>query len=357
MKKFRNMAVGLLVIGFSLVITLCTYYNINMSKVSKNDTSKEIIIENGASIDSIAKNLKENNLIKNITIFKVYTYISSKTNLKAGSYELKENMGVKNIVDILENGSTKQGEGMTLKEGENIRTLATLISDKTNNEYDDVLSYVNNNEYINTLIDKYWFLTEDIKNNDIYYSLEGYLYPNTYSVSDNTSIEKIIKMMLDETDKQLTKYKSDIENSNLSIHEIMTLASIVELEVANKDDRKAVAEVFYNRLSSKSFPTLGSDATSYYGAKIDKWDVGKLTSKELNDCSNKYNTRCATNIGLPVGPIGNPSIESIEAVLYPDNHDYYYFVNDCDGKLYMTKTQIEHNNTINKLKNEGKWCA
>ena len=163
--------------------------------------------------------------------------------------------------------------------------------------------------------------------------------------------------MLDETDRQLTKQKDSIDSNSLDIHNILTLSSIVELEVANKEDRKAVAEVFYNRLNSKSFPTLGSDATSYYGAKVDDWTTGRLTSKELNDCSNKYNTRCPSNIGLPVGPIGNPSIESIEAVLHPEEHKYYYFVNDCDGKLYLTKTQSEHDNTINKLKKENKWCA
>lgn len=356
MKKFRNIAVGLVVIMFTFIITLCTYYNINMSRVSNNDNVKEVTIDEG-SIDSIARNLKENNLIKNVTIFKVYTYLTNKTNLKAGVYELKENMGVKKIVDILENGKTSNGGDITFKEGINIRMVAKLISENTNNDYEDVLTYINNKEYIDTLISKYWFLTEDIKNTNIYYPLEGYLYPNTYSISKDSKINTIIELMLDETDKKLTEYKTDIESNSLSIHEIITLASVVELEVSNKDDRKSVAEVFYNRLNSKSFPTLGSDATSYYGAKIDKWTSGKLTSKELNDCSNKYNTRCPTNIGLPVGPIGNPSIESIEAVLHPEKHNYYYFVNDCDGKLYMTKTQNEHNNIINKLKRENNWCA
>ena len=356
MKKFRNIAVGLVVIMFTFIITLCTYYNINMSRVSNDDSIKEVTIDEG-SIDSIARNLKENNLIKNVTIFKVYTYLTNKTNLKAGVYELKENMGVKKIVDILESGQTSNGGGIVFKEVINIRMVAKLISENTNNDYEDVLTYMNNKEYIDTLISKYWFLTEDIKNTNIYYPLEGYLYPNTYSISKDSKISTIIELMLDETGKRLNEYKTDIESNSLSIHEIITLASVVELEVANKDDRKSVAEVFYNRLNSKSFPTLGSDATSYYGAKIDKWTSGRLTSKELNDCSNKYNTRCPTNIGLPVGPIGNPSIESIEAVLHPEKHNYYYFVNDCDGKLYLTKTQTEHNNIINKLKKEDNWCA
>ena len=221
----------------------------------------------------------------------------------------------------------------------------------------DIIEKVNDEKYIDTLINKYWFLTNDIKNKNIYYPLEGYLFPDTYNVMKDTDIKDIITKMLDETDNKLSKYKDSITNNKLSIHEIITLASVVELEVANKDDRKSVAGIFLNRLDSKYFPTLGSDATSYYGAKIDDWSTNRLTSVELNDCSNKYNTRCAYNKGLPVGPIGNPSIESIEAVLNPEKHNYYYFVNDCKGKLYMSKNETEHNNIINKLKKENNWCA
>ena len=265
-------------------------------------------------------------------------------------------MGVKKIVSLLEEGKTNENN-ITFKEGINVRGIAKLISKKTNNSYDSVIALMNDNNYIDELISKYWFLTNDIKNKNIYYPLEGYLFPDTYNVMKDTDIKDIITKMLDETDNKLSKYKDSITNNKLSIHEIITLASVVELEVANKDDRKSVAGIFLNRLDSKYFPTLGSDATSYYGAKIDDWSTNRLTSVELNDCSNKYNTRCAYNKGLPVGPIGNPSIESIEAVLNPEKHNYYYFVNDCKGKLYMSKNETEHNNIINKLKKENNWCA
>ena len=355
MKRFRNIALALVVISFVLIVAICTFYNINMAKVSNDNTLKEITIKEG-SIGSIANTLKDNNLIKNVTIFKVYTRLTNKTNLKAGTYNFSENMGVKKIVDLLEDGKTSDSY-ITFKEGTNVREIAKIISSKTDNSYEDIMSLMNDNSYIDELINKYWFLTTDIKNKDIYYPLEGYLFPDTYSVMKNSKIKDIITKMLDETDNKLSKYKDSISNSSLSIHEIITLASVVELEVANKDDRKAVAGVFYNRLDSKYFPTLGSDATSYYGAKIDDWSKNKLTSTELNDCSNRYNTRCSTNVGLPVGPIGNPSIESIEAVLEPNEHNCFYFVNDCKGKLYMSKNSTEHNNIINKLKKENNWCA
>lgn len=358
MKNFRNMAIALLVIGVTIVLSLGIYYKINMAGPSSDNTLKIINIEEG-TIEDIANNLKENNLIKNVTIFKVYIKLTGKSNLKAGTYELSENMGVEKIVDILEEGTKYNPNeiSITFKEGINLRKVATLISENTNNSYDSVLKTVNDEEFIDSLIDKYWFLTDDIKNKNIYYSLEGYLFPDTYRFNNReVTTEEIFTKMLDEMENKLSKYKESIEDSELSIHEIITLSSIVELEGAKASDRKGVAGVFYNRLNSSSYPTLGSDATTYYASKIDDWSYS-LTYKELNDCKNKYNTRCDSNTGLPVGPICNPSIESIEATINPEKHNYYYFVADCKGEVYLTKNSTEHNNIINRLKKEDNWCV
>lgn len=358
MKKFRNIAVALVVIFMSVILTLGLYYNINMRGPSRDNTLKEVTIESG-TIESIAVKLKEEHLIKNVTIFKVYIKMTGKDNLKAGIYNLSEDMGVKEIVEALEKGSNINPDeiAITFKEGINMRKIATLISENTNNSYDDVINKVNDKDYIASLINKYWFLTDDIKNSNIYYPLEGYLFPNTYRFSSkDVSVEDIFEKMLDEMDKQLTKYKKKIDSSNLSLHELMTLASITELEGAKASDRKAVAGVFYNRLNSNAYPTLGSDATTYYASKIDDWSYS-LTYKELDDCNNKYNTRCSSNTGLPVGPICSPSLESIIAAITPGEHDYYYFVADCNGKVYLTKNSTEHNNIISKLKKENNWCA
>lgn len=358
MKNFRNMAIILLVVFTTVILALGVYYKVNMVGTSNSDTKKIVNIEEG-TINDIAKTLKDNNLIKNVSIFKVYIKLTNKTSLKAGIYELSENMGVEKIVKILEEGTKYNPNeiSITFKEGINIRKIATLISENTNNGYDDVIKKASDETFIDTLINKYWFLTEDIKNKNIYYSLEGYLFPDTYRFNNReVTTEEIFTKMLDEMDKKLSKYKDEINNSDLSVHEIITLASIVELEGAKATDRKGVAGVFYNRLASSAYPTLGSDATTYYASKIDDWSYS-LTYKELNDCKNKYNTRCSSNTGLPIGPICNPGIESIEATINPDKHEYYYFVADCNGKVYLTKNSTEHNNIINKLKKEDNWCA
>lgn len=358
MKNFRNMAIILLVVFTTVILALGVYYKVNMAGTSNSDTKKIVNIEEG-TINDIAKTLKDNNLIKNVSIFKVYIKLTNKSNLKAGTYELSENMGVEKIVKILEEGTKYNPNeiSITFKEGINIRKIATLISENTNNSYDDVIKKASDETFIDTLINKYWFLTEDIKNKNIYYSLEGYLFPDTYRFNNReVTTEEIFTKMLDEMDKKLSKYKDKINKSDLSVHEIITLASVVELEGAKATDRKGVAGVFYNRLASSAYPTLGSDATTYYASKIDDWSYS-LTYKELNDCKNKYNTRCSSNTGLPVGPICNPGIESIEATINPDKHEYYYFVADCNGKVYLTKNSTEHNNIINKLKKEDNWCA
>ncbi len=358
MKNFRNMAIILLVVFTTVTLALGVYYKVNMAGTSNSDTKKIVNIEEG-TINDIAKTLKDNNLIKNVSIFKVYIKLTNKSNLKAGTYELSENMGVEKIVKILEEGTKYNPNeiSITFKEGINIRKIATLISENTNNSYDDVIKKASDETFIDTLINKYWFLTEDIKNKNIYYSLEGYLFPDTYRFNNReVTTEEIFTKMLDEMDKKLSKYKDEINKSDLSVHEIITLASVVELEGAKATDRKGVAGVFYNRLASSAYPTLGSDATTYYASKIDDWSYS-LTYKELNDCKNKYNTRCSSNTGLPVGPICNPGIESIEATINPDKHEYYYFVADCNGKVYLTKNSTEHNNIINKLKKEDNWCA
>ena len=231
-----------------------------------------------------------------------------------------------------------------------------MIEEETDNSYEDVLELMNDSQYIDTLITKYWFLTDSIKNSKIYYPLEGYLFPNTYAFSGrDVSVKDIIEKMLDETDKQLLKYKDMIEDSKFNIHEIMTLASIVELEGASANDRGAVAGVFYNRIEDGW--VLGSDVTTYYYLKIDDFKQSLNGNKNLYTCDNAYNTRCTSFVGLPVGPISNPGIESIDATINYTKHNYYYFVADCKGKTYLSKNATEQYNTIQRLKNENNWCV
>lgn len=351
MKIFNNLYLAFLVLIFSLVVFFCTLYNFGLSKVSNDDTLKEVVIKPG-SIDSIAGTLYNNNMIRSKLVFNLYVRISGKTKLMAATYYLSEDMGTEKIVEILSSGNGTENSGnITFKEGINIRDVASIIEENTNNTEDDVYNLLEDDSYLDSIINEYWFLTDEIKNKDIYYSLEGYLYPNTYSIARDASVRDVFKKMLDETDKQLSKYRTLIDKSSLSVHEILTLASIVELEGITLEDRKNIANVFINRLNANM--NLGSDVTTYYGAKVNMGDRD-LYASEVTSC-NSYNTRCATFKKLPVSPICNSSIEAVDAVLEPVDNNYYYFVADKNKKIYYSKTEREHNSTINSLKEKDLW--
>lgn len=357
MKKYKNIIFASLICIISCVVFILSFYRYELSPVSASNDDKVITIESGSTVSGIAKLLKNNNLIRSRNAFKLYARLNNKNNLQAGTYKLSESMSTKQIISVIEEGKiyNKDEIKITFNEGKNVRYIAKTIALNTNNNESDVYALIDNVDYLNELIEKYWFINSEVKNQNLYYSLEGYLFPETYYFDNKeVTVKEIFASMLDEMDKRLTPLKEDIEKSKLSIHELLTLSSIVELEGASANDRKEVAGVFYNRLNNKW--TLGSDVTTYYASRIDDWST-RLTYNELDDCTNLYNTRCKTYVGLPIGPIANSSIESIEAVIHPKEHEYFYFVADCKGEVYLTKNETEHINIINKLKRDDNWCA
>ena len=207
-----------------------------------------------------------------------------------------------------------------------MRDIAKVISNSTNNSYDDVIAKANDISYIDSLKEKYWFITDDIKNDSIYYKLEGYLFPDTYRFDNkDVTVEEIFNKMINEMATVLEPYKEDILKKSLSVHQILTLASMVEKEAATTSVRSKVASVFINRLNKNM--SLGSDVTTRYAFKID--DQKQVLTKAQYNTKNPYNTRVtdgSMNGKLPVGPICTLSIESIKASIYADDTDYLYFI-------------------------------
>ncbi len=348
----RKLILCLLIIALIMANLWVIYMN-QLKAVGTSKEEIEFVVEQSETYISIASKLKEKNLIRSELAYKIYLKLHPLKNLEAGKYYLKDTMSVEELVNVLGTKSNFNGKisKMTFKEGKNVRALVALIVENTNNTEEDIYNLLKDGEYLDKLIEKYWFLTEDIKNPDLYYSLEGYLFPDTYEVLENDSVETIINKMLDNMEVKLRPYQEKIESSSYSIHKLITLASIVELEGASSKDRAAVAGVFYNRLKSNWF--LGSDVTTYYAEKKDDWSG--LTLAELNAC-NKYNTRGTCFTGLPVGPICNPGLDSIIATIEPEEHNSYYFVADCNGKTYLSKDSGSHDKTIKELKASNLWC-
>ena len=214
MKFFRNIYIALVVLISSLAIFGLSLYQYYFSGTSNNSTLNTIVIEPG-SIDKIATTLVDEGYIRNKTIFIAYVKITGKNNLKAGTYSLSKDMNLIEIIDILSKGGTcTELIKITFKEGLNMHKIAKLIAENTNNTEDMVFDLLKDTNYLNELIDKYWFLSKEILNEDIYYSLEGYLFPSTYYFcTKDVTIETIFEVMLDEMEKQLTNYKDEINNN------------------------------------------------------------------------------------------------------------------------------------------------
>ena len=165
----------------------------------------------------------------------------------------------------------------------------------------------------------------------------------------DVTVEEVIKTLLDQEEKNLSPYKDTL--SKMNVHEVLTLASISELEGLKDTDRKLIVGVFQNRLSKGM--NLGSDVTTYYAFNQ---TMDKDLTSEMFNTYNPYNTRSSAMAGkLPVGPICNPSIESIMASINPTKSDYYYFVADKNGNVYYTKTSSEHSAKVKELKEKGDW--
>ena len=350
--RLKKVVAVLIIIFLLLVIATLLLFNYFMSPVSSKYEEKNVIIPTGSSYQEIASILKKEDLIKNELVFLYYLKLRRVDNIYAAGYYLSPSMNLKEIVDtILKGGHNVDEITITFNEGINMRKIASEIESNTNNSYDDVMNKLKDEAYLDEVIEKYFFVTDEIKNSDIYYSLEGYLFPDTYRfASKDVSVEEIFNTMLEKMNYVLSEYKEEIEKSKYTPHQLLTLASLAQIEGFTKEDFKNVVSVFYNRLDSSMY--LGVDVTTYYGVKKDM--VEDLYMSEIN-AKNPYNTRGENAVLFPVGPIDIPGKSAIDAVIRPIKTDYYYYVSDKNNKLYFTKDENEHEEVIKKLQKEGLW--
>jgi len=354
MKKKLIIILSIVIVVIAVFISLYFY---GLTPASKSNEVKLFTISSGTGKLDIINDLKKEGLIKSKISSYIYVIFNHDLNLQAGKYELSPNMSVKEILQKINDGKIKEEKNkntfqITFVEGKRFPYYAKKLGEVSGKTKEEVISELSDKNYLNELINNYWFLTDAILDDSIYYPLEGYLFPSTYEFYNNSSVKDMVKVMLDTFGSKLKSYEEAINNSKYNIHEILTLASIVELEGAGSDDRAGVAGVFYNRL--RDGWSLGSDATTYYAAKVE-FSERDLYLKEINEV-NAYNTRPAAMAGkLPIGPICCPSIESLMATINPEEHDYYFFVADKNKKTYFTKTNGEHEKKINELKAAGLW--
>ena len=356
-KRVVVILIGIIVI--CVVLGNLIYFN-DLKPVNKKLSAEEntnlirVEITEGMRTAEIAEVLKKNNVIRSKLAMIIYTKLNKVNTLQAGKYDFNNSEDMVTIINHISNGDVASDEiRITFIEGKNMRWFAKTIAEKTNNTENDVFAVLEDKEYIDSLVEKYWFLTDEITDSRIYYPLEGYLLPDTYNFQNkDVSVKEIFNTILNYMEKYLNSISEDINNSGLTVHQALTLASIAELEGESTEDRKEIIGVFYNRLRIKM--SLGSDVTAYYAFKVDMGERN-LTTQEINT-ENSYNTRGPNMSGkIPVGPIDNPSKSAIEATLNYKQTDNLYFVADKNGKVYFTKNYESHQAMISKLKREGLW--
>lgn len=342
-KKSGCGCLALLILVLAVLVGAGGYYTLGLMPVDHESDEKVIVeIPNGSGASAIVEILDDAGLVKNKFCAKVNSRIGGYNSLKANTYILSPSMSFKEIMHVIntEDFEYISKESIEVKDGARLQQVAEAMAEQLPYTADEILEKWSDKKYLNQLIERYWFLTDDILDKDIMYPLEGYLYADTYFVtSDNSDIEGFTEMCLDRMDEVLSERRSEIEASGFSVHELLTLTSIVTKE-ATAEDQAGVAGVFMNRLDKGM--SLGSDVTVCYIFQEDRVDL-KVSQLES---TNPYNTRKFA--GLPPGPICQVVADAIDATLNYEKHNYLFFIADEQGIVRYSEDEAGHESNINE---------
>jgi UPF0755 protein len=292
------------------------------------------IIKEGEDLRSISKNLEEKGIIRSSEYFRLYArVVGYDKTIKSGNYILDKGINIKSILEKLKNGQW-DFEIVTIPEGYTLYQIASRLETK---------GLVNKDKFLQlslNAIDKDNLITLKDKPN---YELEGYLFPDTYYIPKIMTETEIGELMLNRFKFIFNDtYRQRAKDLGLSLPQVITIASLIEREAANDGERKKIAGVIYNRI--KKNMALQIDAAVIYAITKGEKNIGRLYNKDLK-FDSKYNTYKYK--GLPPGPIASPGKPSIEAALYPEFHDYLFYVLGEDGHVF-SRTYQEHLKNVDK---------
>ncbi len=300
--------------------------------VSK-DTEIVIKVQPGDNVKIIAAELEENGVIPNRHKFYLYSkWLGEENNFKTGTYLLHGNMNMDEVIDTLVTGATSLAR-FTIPEGFGVKEIAERLEKEGLADKEEFLKKAKN-------FAPYSYMK---KQPNVRYAAEGFLFPDTYTVEKDITVEQLLEIMAKDMDDRLTPELRDrAKQMNLSIYDLITLASLVEKEARYDEDRPIIAQVFFKRLEI-GMP-LQTDASLQYLLNEPKEDV-TIADTQIESPYNTYQ-----NMGLPPGPIASPGMEAIEAVLYPSDTEYLYFVADREGHNYYSDNYAEHMELVNQVR-------
>ena len=345
--------VGLLFI--SLAVTgafVYTYIDSALKPVDAKSTEYVTVeIPSGSSAKEIGSILEKQGLIKSGQVFNYYTKFKSYANFQSGYYNLQKSMSLDSIAKELQKGGTDTPQPpslgkLTIPEGYTLDQIAQAVEKSSNKKVSisakDFLVKAQDEAFITKMVAKYPKLLSGLPTKDkgVKYRLEGYLFPATYHYTADTTVESLINQMLEAMDSNLSKYYDTLSSKNLTVNDVLSVASLVEKEGSTDEDRKNIASVFYNRLN-QGMPLQSNIAILYAQGKLGQ----KTTLAE--DAAIDTNIDSAFNVyknpGLMPGPVDSPSLSAIEATINPNKTDYLYFVANTEtGTVYYATTYEEH---------------
>ena len=316
----------------------------------------KVQIPEGANSQEIGSILEKSGLVKHGLLFTAYVKYKNYSDLKSGYYNLQKSMSTEDLIKALQKGGTPEPQevvyaNLTIPEGFTLEQIAQTVAQLQGDFKEPLtaeafMAKVQDENFIAQEVAKYPKLLESLpaKDSGVRYRLEGYLFPATYTIKESTTIESLIDEMLATMDKNLSPHYATIKEKNLTVNELLTIASLVEKEGAKTEDRKLIAGVFYNRLNL-GIPLQSNIAILYaegkLGQKISLADDVAIDTA-INSPYNVY-----TNIGLMPGPVDSPSLDAIESSINQTKSDNLFFVaNVQDGKVYFAATKEEHDKNV-----------
>ena len=361
-KRIVAVVMSLVVVFFLATCTFGFFWVKSSLEPINTEAKKSIQVEipEGSSTKEIANILFENDLIKNATVFNYYSKIKSYNNYQSGFYNLSQSMSVDDLAKALQESGTPTAqeepagkvlivEGYTLTQIANSVTLNAKTDDKTDKTpftSEEFLATVTNQEFIDRMVATYpnLFASLPAADSGVIYRLEGYLFPAVYDYYDDTTIEDLVEQMISTTDARLQPYYEAIANKNLTVNEVLTLASLVEKEGSTDEDRRNIASVFFNRLNAE-MPLQSNIAILYAQGKLGEETTLAEDTNIDTSIESPYNIYWRA--GLMPGPVDSPSLSAIEAVLNANATDYYYFVADVTtGTVYFANTIEKHDQNV-----------
>ncbi|MBP6170718.1 MAG: endolytic transglycosylase MltG [Streptococcus sp.] len=361
-KRIVAVVMSLVVVFFLATCTFGFFWVKSSLEPINTEAKKTIQVEipEGSSTKEIANILFENDLIKNATVFNYYSKIKSYNNYQSGFYNLSQSMSVDDLAKALQESGTPTAqeepagkvlivEGYTLTQIANSVTLNAKTDDKTDKTpftSEEFLATVTNQEFIDRMVATYpnLFASLPAADSGVIYRLEGYLFPAVYDYYDDATIEDLVEQMISTTDARLQPYYEAIANKNLTVNEVLTLASLVEKEGSTDEDRRNIASVFFNRLNAE-MPLQSNIAILYAQGKLGEETTLAEDTNIDTSIESPYNIYWRA--GLMPGPVDSPSLSAIEAVLNANATDYYYFVADVTtGTVYFANTIEEHDQNV-----------